>query len=94
MTTEVELPLAPSEFGGWRVKETATHYVDLVPMIYNTRIVTIPKDNQTGYDRGWCYPRFDAAMLAAIAWDPEVSERPVGWIKEAHTGLRPNVETY
>ncbi len=70
--------------GRMRVKETATHYVDIMPMIYNCRIVTTRKDRDE-YDRGWCYAGRDPlpAVLAALAWDPDTEDEPQGWIKQA-----------
>lgn len=71
--------------GGVRVKETDTHFIDVIPMIYNWRIVTTPKTNEKGYDRGWCYSGRNAqpALLAAMAWDPDAEEEPQGWVKQA-----------
>lgn len=65
------------------VKETATHYIDLVPMIYNVRVVMTPKDAPLGYDAGWCYPGLLEAAAAVEAWDPDTQHRPEGFIKEA-----------
>ena len=66
--------LQPCDGGGFRVKETETHWVDVVPMIYNWRLARTPKDSPLTYDRGWCYygtgtASFTAAVLAAMAWD-------------------------
>lgn len=72
------------EPGRFRVKETPTHYVEVLMMIFNSRIVTTPKDEPREYDRYWCYygdGRATAAILAAMAWDPTVDEQPVGWVK-------------
>jgi hypothetical protein len=70
--------------GRLRVKEAATRYIDIVPMIYNWRIVTTYKDRDC-YDRGWCYAGRDpvTAILAAMAWDPDTEDEPQGWIKQA-----------
>lgn len=71
--------------GGVRVKETDTHYVDVLPMIYNWRIVTTPKVNENIYDRGWCYSGRESsqAILQAMAWNPEEQAEPDGWVKQA-----------
>ena len=71
--------------GGVRLKETETHFIDVIPMIYNWRIVTTPKNFPKVYDRGWCYAGRDKtpAVLAALAWDPDTEEEPMGWIKQA-----------
>jgi hypothetical protein len=76
------------EYGGWRVKETGAHWIDVMPMIYNWRIVTTPKSCPLVYDRGWCYQgtgpaAFTAAVLAAWAWDGSDETEPPGYLKRA-----------
>ena len=51
--------------GGWRVKETDTHWIDVIPMIYNWRVTTTPKSCPMVYDRGWCYQGTGPAAFAA-----------------------------
>lgn len=89
-TPDFEQLFGPSGPCGWRVKETATHYIDVVQMIYNWRIVTTPKDSPESYDRGWCFEGRDVLppLIAALAWDPETEPEPTGWVKEVHTGRR------
>jgi hypothetical protein len=60
-------------WGGWLIQ--------IVPMIYNDRLVLTPEDNQSGYDFGWCYPKNGAAELAARVWDPRTQGEPAGFIK-------------
>lgn len=77
--------------GGYRVKETETHWVDVVRMIYNWRVARTPKDAPWRYDRGWCYAGTDpasfiTAVLAALAWDGADSTEPAGWNKNIQTG--------
>lgn len=38
---------------GYRVKETPTHYIDILRMIFNWRIVETVKANPMLIDRGW-----------------------------------------
>lgn len=73
----------PTEDGGYRVKETGTHYVDVCPMIYNWRICLTPKIDPDTYDRGYCYNGRDpvSALLAAMEWDPDTEPEPKGWVK-------------
>lgn len=76
---------------GFRVKETETHYIDVLPMIVNWRVTRSPKDDPTGYDRAWCfYGTHFAAMMAAVlgatAWDGADDTAPPGWDKNAMTG--------
>lgn len=59
------------------------HWLDIVPMLYNHRLVMTPKDNPRVYDHGWCYPDLTAALAALLAWDPDVQPEPTGYIKRA-----------
>ena len=77
--------------GGYRVKETETHYIEVVRMIFNWRLATTPKHSPMTYDRGWCYAgtglrSFMAAVLAAMAWDGADGSEPDGWNKNIQTG--------
>jgi hypothetical protein len=77
--------------GGFRVKTTATHHIEIMPMIFNYRLVTIPVDDPMFVDRGWCYvgtgpEAFSAAVLAAMAWDGSDDTEPGGWNKNVQTG--------
>jgi hypothetical protein len=72
--------------GGYRIKETDTHYIDVMQMLFNWRITTTPKDMPYVYDRGWCYQGtnlagFLPAALAAIAWDGSDDTEPAGYFK-------------
>ncbi len=68
------------------------HVIDVVPMIFNHRVVLTPKaefDQGTGalrplagYDQGWCYPSFEAALDALAAWDWSLDgTEPPGYLK-------------
>lgn len=72
----------------YRIKETPTHYIDVMRMIYNWRIATVPKHNPMVIDRAWCYQGtglngFIPAALAAIAWDGADDTEPPGYFKRA-----------
>jgi hypothetical protein len=81
--------LQPREDGsGFRVKETETHWIEVLYMIWNWRIVRTPKCSPGTYDRGWCYfgtdlLTFAAAVLAASAWDGADDSEPAGYSKNA-----------
>ncbi len=90
--------IIPQEDGSFRVKETATHYIDVVPMIYNWRLCRTPKDRPMTYDRGWCYrgtglSTFLKAIGEAMAWDGADDTEPAGWIKNALTGEHRDVDS-
>lgn len=64
-----------------RIGETETHIIEVIPMLYNDRIIWAPKRNPLFVDRFWCYERGAAAVLAALVWDGAADTEPVGWIK-------------
>jgi hypothetical protein len=77
--------------GGFRVKETDTHQVDVLRMIFNWRIARTPKDRPEQYDRHWCYAGTSWATLvtavhAAAEWDAADGTEPEGWNKNGQTG--------
>lgn len=71
-------------FQGEVVKVTEHWIVAVVPMIFNDRIVLCDVDDwEIEYVAGFCYDKGPAAPLAAMAWDPEVEQYPVGYKKIA-----------
>lgn len=62
-----------AEWGGW--------WVQIMPMIFNDRVVLTPKAAPMFVDYGWCYPKGPAAFLAIRAWEPATEAEPVGYIK-------------
>jgi hypothetical protein len=77
--------------GGYRVKTTETHHLDVLRMLYNWRLVTTPIGHEDGWDRGWCYfgagdASFRNAVLAAWAWDGSSDTEPAGYDKALHVG--------
>jgi len=63
----------------WTVKETDTHWIEVVPFLYTAGIVTTPKDETLGYDDRFCYHDTDTAIEAALAWDCDKTYQPDGW---------------
>lgn len=63
------------------VAELRDYWIDVVPMIFNHRVVLTPKANPEGYEVGWCYPDALAAFAALLVWDPYVQPEPLGYIK-------------
>jgi hypothetical protein len=77
--------------GGYRVGQTPTHWIDVMPMIYNWRVCRLRKDSPMTYDRAWCYygtgfASFLKAVLGARAWDGADDTAPAGWDKNPLTG--------
>jgi hypothetical protein len=73
---------------GYRIKETETHYIDVMSMFVNWWITETRKDSPGTYDRSWCYPGvgltgFLPAALAALAWDGSPDTEPAGYLKRA-----------
>lgn len=88
MTISIDTP--QQIHGGWRVRETERFYVDVLKMMFNTRIVITPKSSELEYLRGWCYQEpLHATVLRCALFDPEAGEEPVGWVKEVGTERRP-----
>lgn len=67
--------------------------IDIVPMIFNDRLVMTPVATPDVYDHGWCYPQGAAAVAAALAWDPATEAEPVGYLKRATLTVRRAGET-
>lgn len=72
----------------WTVKETETHYIEVMPLMYTAAIITTPKAHPNGYDDRWCYKSPTAAWLAAVSWSPEATPEPEGWHRHPTTGRR------
>jgi len=77
--------------GGFRVKETETHWVDVNRMIFNWRVARMPKAEERSYDRHWCFagtgfPALVRAVQAAVEWDGGDRTEPEGWNKNGQTG--------
>lgn len=72
------------DVGGVIVNVTEHWVVAVVPMIFNDRITLSTREEwRIGWTAGYCYDKGGAAALAALAWDPETEEHPVGWKKIA-----------
>lgn len=72
----------------WTVKETETHYVEVMPLMFTAAIILTPKRFTEGYDDRWCYGSPQAAWTAALAWDPAATFEPDGWHRHPSTGRR------
>jgi hypothetical protein len=66
--------------------QTDTHLIDIIPMLFNHRVVLTPKADLRCYDVGWCYPSLVAAVDALAAWDPATEPEPVGYLKRIGFG--------
>src|SRR5690349_781846 len=79
-------PFWCDEVSCWMVKWNEHWVVMILPMLYNDRVVIGFRDDRMftrGYEAGWCYDKGPAAMLAAMAWEPDTKHTPVGFKKEA-----------
>lgn len=79
-TTDKYGTVTIGEWGGW--------YVQVVPMIFNDRLVLTPKHSPFVYDFGWCYDKGPAPYVAAKVWDPQTQAEPPGYKKAAAGGRR------
>lgn len=83
-------PLTKIE-GGFRVKETPTHYVDVLLQLFNWRVALTPKRLPETIDRAFCYAgtgpdTLVKAIWAAQQWDGTLDTEPEGWNKNVQTG--------
>jgi len=51
------------------------------------RLVEVPEANLMDQGRFWCYTSFEAAVLAAAAWDASPDTEPVGWLRRGGARL-------
>lgn len=66
------------------IKESPEWIVSVTPMIFNDRVIlTMRSEYPSGWTAGWCYDKGGAAILAAMAWDPNTEHSPVGYKKVA-----------
>lgn len=65
-------------WGGWLIQ--------IMPMLFNDRLVLTPEGFPCVYDYGWCFPKGGAAHLAALAWNPATEAEPAGYIKAIYMG--------
>lgn len=82
-----DAPVYPGD-GRVTIAEHDGYWLDIVPMLYNHRLVMTPKDSPYIYDHGWCYPTLTAAMVALLSWDPDTQPEPEGFIKRATKEVR------
>ena len=77
--------------GGFRVKETPDHWIDVQRMLFNWRVSRTPKSCPMTYDRNYCYfgtglETLLRAVAAAAEWDGADDTDPAGWDKNIQTG--------
>lgn len=83
----LELPVI-DDFNTMTVGSWGGYLVQIMPMIFNDRIVLTPASSPYGYDHGWCYDKGAAAILALLTWSPDTQGEPEGYKKRATAGVR------
>lgn len=76
------------DYGTVTIGRWGGYLVQILPMLFNDRLVLTPEDAPMSYDYGWCYPKGGAAFLAAAVWNPETEGEPKGFIKSITTTPR------
>jgi hypothetical protein len=76
------------DYGVMTIGTWGGYFIQILSMAFNDRLIMTPINATAGYDHGWCYPRGTAALLAALAWDPQTAGEPTGYRKRATTWLR------
>ncbi len=69
------------EYGTMTVGEWKGYLIQILPMLFNDRIVMSPKSCPETYDYGWCFDKGGAAYLALAVWDPQEQAEPIGFKK-------------
>lgn len=85
--TFLAMPLT-DEWGTLTIGEWGDYLIQIMPMIYNDRLIMTPRNSAVAYHHGWCYDKGGAAYLAALVWDPQTQGEPVGYKKRATAGIR------
>lgn len=76
METPVRFEQVP---GGLRIKTEGGWHLQVKPMMRGFRLLELREGSEHDFGRYWCYPTFQAAALAALAWEVTESSSPVGW---------------
>lgn len=71
------------------IHRTGPWIVSVSPMLFNSRVLlTHVAEYPLSWTAGFCYDKGPAAPLAAAAWDPLATPRPVGFKKVAGEDLQ------
>lgn len=76
------------EWGTMTLGTWGGYKIQIMPMLFNDRLVMTPEKSSWGYDHGWCYDKGGAAFLAALVWNPQEQGEPSGFKKRATAGER------
>lgn len=82
------------EWGTVTLGTWENYLVQIMPMIYNDRIVLTPAFNRLFVDFGWCYDKGGAAYLAAAVWDPATEGEPKGFKKRVARERQPGERAF
>lgn len=74
----------------FKIKETETHYIEVMPLMVTFAIVITAKgDNIHWCDDRWCYNSVEDAAQAALRWDGNWPlTEPDGWHRHPFSGRR------
>lgn len=78
-------------FGGFRIRGTEAHYIDVLRQLVNWRVVETFKDIPSEYGRYWCFAGAGLSTLiltvqAVADWDCADDTEPAGWRRNGQTG--------
>lgn len=77
------------------VAEDDEYWYDMLPMMFNHRLVLCPKNNPLVYEWAWCFNGPLELGAAVHVWDPDTQNEPVGWKKrpsELRSRVAPRAE--
>lgn len=55
--------------------------------IENTQIIRASFTNPFGWEDGWSFPDYEAAVAALESWTGEPGTEPSGWIRSVRSGM-------
>jgi hypothetical protein len=84
MTEELEGFTYDPAIQSYVCTKTDQFIVSVTPMLFNDRVIlTSVEEYPRTYTRGWCYDKGAAAWAAALVFDPDTQDAPVGFKKVA-----------
>lgn len=66
---------------GYEIKTENGRILAVRPQMRLHRLVEIPETQTFDIERFWCYSTFEAAVLAALAWEVSPDTEPVGYTR-------------
>lgn len=95
MTIRIYAERLPSHWGtpgapAYELGEDDDYRYVMMVMIFNYRLVMVPKDDPMMWEWGWCFSGPKELLAGLHVWNPDTQHEPLGW-KKRPTELRSRV---